>query len=478
MTSSGRGEDTPAFSQAKFLNGPTMRHILVMTGAGATGLMAIFLVDLADMYFLSLLGEVEVAAAIGYAGSILFFTTSIGIGLAIAATALVSRAIGAGKRDDARRLATNSLIFSGGLAALLGVITWALVPYMLSLLGAEGRAHELATGYLRIVVPSMPVLAVGICASGILRALGDARRAMYITLSGAIVNGLLDPLFIFTLGLGVNGAALASVAARVAVISVAAYGVWHVHRFLDRPDFKSFCSDITPISRIAVLAILTNIATPVGNAYVTAVLAAFGDSAVAGWAVIGRIIPVAFGALFALSGAVGPILGQNFGANQYDRVRRGLTDALIFTVLYTVAVWLILALSHSAIARAFNASADAATLINFFCVWLAPLFGFFGGLYVANAAFNNLGHPHYSTVFNWGRATVGNIPLIYVGAYFFGAVGVLAGNMLGAVLFGASAVIACYRLIDQLAKGKIDTAERPALWRQPLPWPFTRWRNR
>ena len=73
-------------------------------------------------------------------------------------------------------------------------------------------------------------------------------------------------------------------------------------------------------------------------------IAAFGDEAVAGWAVIGRILPVAFGAVFALSGAVGPIVGQNVGAGRYDRVRATITDSLVLTLAYVVVVWALLRL--------------------------------------------------------------------------------------------------------------------------------------
>lgn len=86
----------------KFVTGSILRHILVMTGAGAVGLMAIFVGDLANIYFLSLSNDQAVVAAVGYASSILFFSTSIGIGLSIAAMAMVSPALGAGLRARAR----------------------------------------------------------------------------------------------------------------------------------------------------------------------------------------------------------------------------------------------------------------------------------------------------------------------------------------------------------------------------------------
>ncbi|MFT5790416.1 MAG: Na+-driven multidrug efflux pump, partial [Shewanella sp.] len=92
---------------AKFVQGSILRHILVMSSTAAVGISALFVVDLMDIFFLSLLGEQELAAAVGYAGTISFFTTSIGIGLSIALGALVSRAIGAKETEKAKRLLLN-----------------------------------------------------------------------------------------------------------------------------------------------------------------------------------------------------------------------------------------------------------------------------------------------------------------------------------------------------------------------------------
>lgn len=101
---------TPARVPGAFTQGSTMRHVIVMTLTGSVGLMAIFVVDLLNLFYIAQLGEQELAAAIGYAGTVLFFLTSFGIGFSIAGTALVSRALGAGDRHKARRLATSSLV--------------------------------------------------------------------------------------------------------------------------------------------------------------------------------------------------------------------------------------------------------------------------------------------------------------------------------------------------------------------------------
>ena len=186
-------------------------------------------------------------------------------------------------------------------------------------------------------------------------------------------------------------------------------------------------------------------------AYVTSAIAVHGDSAVAGWAIIGRIMPVAFGAIYALSGSIGPVIGQNYGAGNGDRMRLSLTLSLAVNVAFTALAWVLLALLAGPLVDLFHATGESAALIFLFCRWLAPLFAFFGALFVSNAAFNTLGRPHYSTLLNWGRATLGTIPLVIAGSALAGASGVLVGYMLSATLFGVLAVVLCYRTVAELS---------------------------
>lgn len=434
----------------RFVTGSLLHHILVMTGTGAVGLMAIFAGDLVNMIFLGLLRDADVIAAVGYASSILFFTISIGIGLSIAATSLVSPQLGAGKRVMARRLSGSAHLLTLVAGAVLAVLVFACIPYLLRLLGAEGRAFDLAAAYLRILVPFMVPLALGMTASAVLRSLGDAKRAMYVTLGGAILNAILDPIFIFALGLGIEGAAIASAISRIAVMGIGLYGVAVVHDMLGRPSFRRMRSDARDLAVVAIPAVLTNVATPVGNAFVTAAISPFGVGAVAGWAIVGRILPVAFGAIYALSGSVGPILGQNYGARDFERMRQTLRLSLLVMLAFTLVAWAALAVLTEPLVAAFHATGEAADLIRLFCRWLAPLFAFLGALYIANASFNTLGRARLSSVLNWARATVGTLPVVALGGHFGGAAGVLAGNMLGGVPFGALAVWLCFRHVGQL----------------------------
>ncbi len=115
-----------------------------------------------------------------------------------------------------------------------------------------------------------------------------------------------------------------------------------------------------------------------------------------------------------------------------------------------MGAWLLLALAYPEINLIMNADAQASEITAFFCIWLTPLFAFLGALFVSNAAFNNLGRPQLSSYINWGRATLGTIPFVMLGARLGGAKGIMLGQALGSALFGALAVYLCYRHIGRL----------------------------
>jgi Na+-driven multidrug efflux pump len=274
-------------------------------------------------------------------------------------------------------------------------------------------------------------------------------------LIGAIFTALLDPIFIFGCGLGIEGAAIASSIARIALLLTGLNGAMRVHNLIAFSGFRGMWSDTPAIMRVAVPAVITNLATPFANAYVTGAMAKFGDGAVSGSAIIGRLLPVAFVGTFALTGSVGPILGQNLGAGLFPRVRGAFTDALIFAAVYTLGAWLLLALTYPEINLLMKANGEAGEITAFFCRWLTPLFGFLGGLFVATAAFNNLGRPRLPSYINWGRATAGTVPFVMLGAHLGGAKGIMLGQALGSALFSLFAVYLCYRYV-----GRLETTPR------------------
>jgi len=423
-------------SQAKLTQGSTFKHVVSMSATGALGLMCMFLVDLVDMLFLSMLGEKEAVAAVGFASTIMFFTISLSIAVSISATALVSKAIGEGNVELAKRRAVNVLAFGVVFSSAVVWFLWSNIPHILLYIGATGRTLDLATDYLQILVIGMPAVMIGMIGSGIMRALGDARRAMYATLVGGLVNAVLDPIFIFAFGLGVQGAAIASLIARFSMVAVSYYGVVHIHKMLGEFDLMDFFKDVPAISMIAVPAMLTNMSSPLANAIVMEHTASFGDDAVAAVAIIGRIIPVVFGGVFALSGAVGPILGQNYGAGRFDRMHSTISSAVVYAFGYCLVLCFALYQIQDWLVVTFNATQGSADIIRFFATFVSFSFFFQSLLFIAIAVFNNLGKPLTSTLLNFGRATLGTWPLITVFSLFMGAEGILFGQAIGSVIFG------------------------------------------
>ncbi|PVE26304.1 MATE family efflux transporter [Microvirga sp. KLBC 81] len=444
--------ETPVFVQ-----GSTMRHVLVMTGTGAAGLIAIFIVDLVSLLYISWLNDPSMTAGVGLATVVMFFTVSINVGLMIPIGALVSRALGARQPEDARRLATSGSILMAVIGAAVSLIVLPFLPPILRAMGASGQAFQVAQSFLWIALPTNALMALGMAFSTILRAAGDAKRSMYATLSVAIVTVFLDPLLIFALDLKADGAAWTINLARVAYLSVGYLYLTRTHRLLTRPTLQSVIRDARPFFAIAIPAILTNLAAPAANAFFTGIMAQFGDQAIAASAIIDRVTPVSFAGVFALAGAIGPVLGQNWGAGRYDRMKQTLKDSLTFMIVYVLSVWLLLFLLQVPVVIAFNAPPLTAELVQFFCQLSGFIWFFISLVFVANASFNNLGYPLLSTFFNWGRATLGMIPFAYFGAQMGGPKGALIGIGAGSIVFGIAAIITAFWTIRRLERQAVPT---------------------
>lgn len=299
---------------AKFVEGNLFRHLSVMALSSSVGLVAVFVVDLINMVYVSWLQDPVLTAALGYAGAVMFFTTSFGIGLSIGVSALVSQAVGQRDPALARERVTEGLVLSLAMGTLFAVLVFVLLPAIISLLGASGRTAEETLLFLRLYTASQPLLIVAIVGAAVLRSYGEARRAMMVTVWGAVVLAALDPVLILWADWGLAGAALAGAASRLAMAVMALWPVWRRIGGFARMSPEGLRFGLAPLLAIAFPAILTQIATPVGQALVTRMVAGFGEAAVTGMAIAGRLTPVAFAMIFAMTGAIGPIIGQNLGA--------------------------------------------------------------------------------------------------------------------------------------------------------------------
>jgi putative MATE family efflux protein len=433
---------------ARYTQGSIATHLILMTSSTALGLLTIFLSELVDIYFLGLIGEAEITA-LGFAGPIIFFSLSLNIGLSIACSALVSIALGSGNTASSRETVTHSLVSAFIISLPLALILWFYLPTLLSLMGASGQALELANAYTSIVIIGMPLLAVAMSMGSIMRAKGDAKNSMLIYIVAGLSNIVLDPILIFGLDLGVTGAALATLISRIIMLAMAYHIIVNRDQLVGAFNLHHYRQELSSYTKIAFPAILTNLSTPLSMAYVTYAMAQFGDSAVAGVAIINKIQPVAFVGLFALSSVIGPIAGQNFGAKKFDRVSKTLFESIRFTLIYCAIVSAILWLSQWWFVPLFGGSVAANELVYLFCSGLSLIFIFNGITFLTNALFNNLGVAYYATIINILKATVGTIPFVILGANIAGVEGVLWGLFAGSIFIAVIGLLLAIKLVNK-----------------------------
>jgi Na+-driven multidrug efflux pump len=441
---------------AVFTQGSVLRHVIVMTLTSGAGLMAVFLVDVLSMFYISFAQRDDWRAAVSLMSKAMFFPYAVNLGLMVGLGTVVSVAVGSGDRSLARRYAATGLVVTAlvGLIISLGALPWRVD--ILRLFGAQGEALEVASRLLALTLPVNVLLSVGMGCASIVRAWGDPQRAMLVSVAGAIATAIADPVFIFGLRQGVDGVGWAIIVARIVFVAVALWAAVGVHDAVAAPRLPRR-SDIAPFAAVAVPAIATNLALPFADWFVTRTIWQFGVAASAAAGVYDRIMPFAFSLVIALSGAIGPIVGQNFGAGAFARVRLAFLHSLMLAAGYGVAVWLVVSAGAPLLVHAFGLSGGAATFFAFLCRYATLTWVFVGCMLVANAMFNTLGRAYVATLFTWGRATLGTIPFVLLGVAYGGAQFAMIGIAVAALLFALTAVLTADRLTRRLRRGSSTT---------------------
>jgi len=206
-----------------------------------------------------------------------------------------------------------------------------------------------------------------------------------------------------------------------------------------RNSFNGVMDSWKQILRVGAPAIATQLISPVSGIVITRMLASYGETVVAGFGIASRIEATSVMFLFALSGSIGPFVGQNWGAKRIDRVRLGIRAAYQFSMLWGLAVGILLYLFSSAIVVLIDDNPIAgAVAINYLS--LVPVsYGVWGVLMVASASFNSLGHPLPSTFMSFTRMFIVYIPLATLGNSLFGYKGIFAATMISNLLMGTVA---------------------------------------
>jgi len=311
--------------------------------------------NIVDTIYVGKLGHKAIAAlTVVFPIQLIIVAASAGIG--VGAASLISRRLGEKRSEDANRIVGQAL----GLSVVMGLLVAALIYFvehpLLRLMGASDLIVKDAYDYIRIIMLGNVFSLIGPVGSNMLRAAGNVRRPMNSMIAGALANIALDPIFIYTLKMGVKGAAIATVISQVIVC-------FAILTFLfgPRTQFQvkalSFIPSMKFWWRILSVGGPQMVMTLVGSlsmAIAVKIASPFGEASVAAYGVIFRITQFGFMPASGITSAAMPIIGYNFGAKKILRVRETLRKTIISTTVITAGVSVFSIFSPRSIVSLFN----------------------------------------------------------------------------------------------------------------------------
>ena len=307
--------------------GPLLGHFKALAIPAALGMLFTTLYNVVDVYWAGRLStDAQAGLAIGFQA--FFIMMAVGFGLSSAMSALVSNAKGRKASKDARQLAAQGISYGIIATLTLMVIGWVGGPYLIDLVSEPGDYRDAATGYFRWLIFSLPGFMMAYGINGILQAHGDTVTLQRGMMVAFLVNIGLNPLLMYGVpglwaGMGFNGIALSTIFCQTGVM------LWVVSRVLkleimERIKRAEFLPDLTAFKAITAQLLPASTAMMVmfiSGFVVQFALKGFGEHAIAAYGVALRIEQILLLPVLGMTGALLPIVGQNFGAEAFDRVR-------------------------------------------------------------------------------------------------------------------------------------------------------------
>ena len=412
--------------------------LLAMTLPMLVGMITLMTFNLVDTFFISMLGTVQLAA-ISFTFPVTFTLISLAIGLSIGTSAVIAKALGAGRLNEARTDGQVALWLSAALAAILALLGYIFAEPLFSALGANANVMLFIRQYMDIWFCGAMLLVLPMVGNAVLRAAGDTRTPSIIMACSGLVNAVLDPVLIFGVGpipaFGMQGAAMATLISWL-------FGSALILYLLIRRDlittswvgFASFWAICRKILRIGLPAAGANMLTPLAMAVLTAIMASYGAAAVAAFGVGARLESIACLVVLALSMTLPPFVSQNYGAGLMSRVQQAYRLCARFVLLWQLGVYVLLALLARPIAGLFSDEPEVVRIISQF-LWIVPLaYGLQGITILTNSSFNALHQPGSALILSVIRLFVFYVPLAWLGGRLFGITGLFFGCVVANII--------------------------------------------
>ncbi len=439
--------------KARLTEGPVGRHLWELMVPMMIGLLAMISFGLVDAWFVSRLGPLPLAA-VSFTQPVGFLVAAMSMGIGVGASSVIARLLGQGARRRVRRIATHAFMLCGLLGLVLLAIGWLFMEEIFGLMGADETTMPFVRDYMQIYLFGLVFIVGPTIGGAVLRALGDAKSPGLLMAMTAVVNAILDPILIFGLfgfpRLEVKGAALATVIS--SLVSLTAMLVIGIRRdkFLTLRGMKLILDSWRRILHVGLSATASGLMAPLTSAFVVAMVARFGQTAVAGFGVGLRTEALALLPLMALGAALGPFVGQNAGAERLDRVREARNWCLRFLTVYGLAVATMLTIFAKPIVGLFTDDPGAMTAAVTQLRILPWTYCLLGVTMLANTSLNALGKPLAAMFVSLCRTLLVYVPLSWLLGQWFGLIGVFYGGALGNLVSAAVGFVLLQRGLRQV----------------------------
>ncbi len=382
------------------------------------------LYNLADGLWVTQLGLVEFAAT-SFVWPVNFLFISLGFGLSIAATSILSQLVGADKLEEANEYASQIMVMSVIVSVVFAIMGYFMTPFIVKAMGAKGQLLDFSITYLRLTFLDMPFMFIYYNINSILTAEGNVVTPMILSGISALINIILDPIMIFGWfgfpAMGIAGAAIATVISRV-FLAIAGILFIKYKNTLIKLKLKNFKFDKTKLKKILKVALPSSIGqsgSALGFMVLNGFIVSFGDATVTAYAMVNRITSLVMQPTNGIGAALTTIMGQNMGSGNLKRAKEGFRKSVIFTLILSAIFMIILFSFDTQVIKFFmqnqEASATGPIVLEqgleylMYSTLFIPLMGLFS---IFQGVFQGSGHTKYSMYMEIGRLWIIRLPMI------------------------------------------------------------------
>jgi len=414
------------------------RELFKMTWPMLFGVLSLMSFQLVDSAFIGQLGVLPLAVQ-GFTLPIQMLVIGLQVGLGIATTAIISRALGAQNTQYAKQLGGLVLMIGSLGIAVFGVLIWLLRSPILALLSAPDSVYNLVDDYWPHWLLSAWIGALLYFFYSICRANGNTILPGIMMIVTSVLNALLDPIFIFTLDMGLNGAAIAtSVSFGLGVLVVAprvASKQWFSFDWQDLQLTKS----LADIGHIMGPAMVSQLLPPVSSMLATKLIASFGTAAVAAWALGSRFEFFAIVSVLALTMSMPPMVGRLLGAKRIEDIRTVVAISCRYILLFQLLVAVVTFVLASPLARLMTSEQEVTSILTWHLLIVPVSLGALGICMLMVSVCNALGKSYTALTISALRLFAFFLPCLWLGAELAGLKGLFVGVLVANLLAGMCA---------------------------------------